>query len=78
MTTDKTEFKKMRTLAETFVDSHRGRWEHDDWEKLLANARKAGLDVDDNEVRRKLGDLLERGKRNFGSIARNDAKRELP
>lgn len=68
----------MLTLAEAFVVSHRGRWEHDDWKMLLANARKAGLDVDDDEVRRKLGDLLERGKRNFESFAQTDAKRVLP
>ncbi len=73
MTTGKTEFKKMRTLAEAFVDSHRGRWEHDDWEKLLANARKAGLDAEDNEVRQHIGDILECRKGNFTSTTRTDA-----
>lgn len=45
-------------LAYTFVNSHQGCWEHEDWETFLEDVAKTGITIDD-EVKRNLGNILE-------------------
>jgi hypothetical protein len=57
-------------LAQKFVRSKKGEWGHGDWEKLVKEAQKCGLDMDD-EGKRNLGNLLETGKVFFERPLRN-------
>jgi hypothetical protein len=69
MATPKTEVKKVFTLAQAFVVSQKARWGHDDWEKLLEDLEKEGVDMEDDEARRNLGNILEGGKHFFVTAA---------
>lgn len=51
--------RKVLDLAEKFVASRKGEWNHTDWEQLLDDARKLGYPCDDDECRRNLGNILE-------------------
>lgn len=62
MPSGKTVLNKVFTLAEGFVVAQKADWGHEEWEKLLDKAAKAGVDVSDEEVKRNLGNILEGGK----------------
>ena len=62
MPTGKTVVKRVFTLAEAFIVSQKGTWEHNDWEMLLEDCEKAGVDVEDDEAKRNLGNILEGAK----------------
>lgn len=62
MPTGKTGLKKVFTLAEAFVVEQKSRWTHAEREKALAVLRKAGVDIDNDEATRNLGDILESGR----------------
>ncbi|MCF6283642.1 MAG: hypothetical protein L3K26_00400 [Candidatus Hydrogenedentes bacterium] len=71
MPTGKTALKKVVTLAESFVLSQKGHWGHEEWEKLLADVRKAGVKIDGDESKRNLGNILEGGRHFFESAEKS-------
>jgi hypothetical protein len=49
--------RKAITLAEAFIEAHQGNWLNGDWKKLLEQARKAGIEVEDAGVSKGHGRL---------------------
>ena len=65
-------------LAAGFVRKQQGAWEHEDWEKFLADAEKLGVEMSD-ETRRNLGNILEAAKFFYGlEPAKKPAARKAP
>ena len=62
MSTRETPLKKAITLAEAFLAAQEENWGRDEWEKLLAEAEKAGGDLKDDEAKRILGNIVKSGK----------------
>ena len=53
--------QKLLDLAGKFVTEQGGTWGHGEWETLLADAAKLGVELND-ESRRNLGNILEASK----------------
>ncbi len=53
--------QKLLTLAGKFVAEQQGDWDHEAWERLLAEAAQSGMNMDD-EAKRNLGNILEGSK----------------
>lgn len=53
---------KLLDCAGQFVSKQNGNWNHDEWEGFLATATKVGFELDCDEARRNLGNILEASK----------------
>lgn len=58
MATKKSSLQQVLDLASDFVNTHKGRWEHAEWEDLLSKVEKLGFDVNDATART-IGNILE-------------------
>ena len=53
--------QKILDEAGKFVTTHKGAWEHSDWEEFLSGVEKQGFQLSD-EVKRNVGNILEASK----------------
>lgn len=74
MTNRANDLNRVLTLAEAFIASHKGKWSNEGWEKLLVEARKAGVDLGDDEIKQKLGRILKGANHSDEPEARTDTK----
>lgn len=61
--------------AGKFIVKQKGNWNHDEWEKFLADAEKMGVPMDD-EGKRSLGNILEASKHLFHVAPKTPAKKK--
>lgn len=66
--------KRIFTLAEAFIVSQGAHWGHDEWEELLEEAKAKGVDVEDDEAKRNLGNIIEGGRFFYESACPVDAE----
>ena len=60
--------QKLLDIAGKFVASRKGAWEHADWEALVAEVQELGFEMDGDESRRNLGNVLEASKHFYLTI----------